>query len=420
MSAHLWMLSFLLCVWLSACSEGRTAESEPGMTRDSAGVTIVENRTPAWTEADAWRIADTPSLDMGAAAGDPDQEFYQIRGVTRLSDGTIVVANGGSSELRYYDADGTFRTRAGRKGGGPGEFTFLSGVRRLAGDSVLASDMMQRRASIFGPDGQHVRDFALVEPGTINMRSLLGQLDDGTYIAQATNMHTGSELMDRPIGPYRDSSFVLHVDTSGKAVDTLGLFPGPRMTRRMMNLMGRKLPMPTPVAFSSAMHVAAAADRVYIGVSDAYEIGVYSPAGRLERLIHRQYEPRLVTDADVEATRARMLEAMASANQNNPIAKQMAESYANMEAADTMPAYGRFLVDGDRNLWVADYPGPNDSSAHWNVFDATGRWLGTVTIPHELVIDEIGSDYVLGRTTDDAEVEHVLLYELIKPSQSKE
>jgi hypothetical protein len=187
----------------------------------------------------------------------------------------------------------------------------------------------------------------------------------------------------------------------------------------MVSLMGRKLPMPTPVAFSSATDVEPAGDRVYIGVSDTYEIGVYSPAGRLERLIRRRYEPRLVAEADIEATRARMREAMASTNQNNPIAKQMAESYANMEAADTMPAYGRFLVAGE-NLWVADYPGPNDSTAHWNVFDATGRWLGTVAMPQKLVIDEIGSDYVLGRTTDDAEVEHVLLYDLIKPGQSKE
>ena len=419
MSARLWMLSFPLCVWLSACSEGRTAEAEPGITRDSAGIAIIENRTPVWTESTAWRIADSPSLDMGSATGDPDHEFYQIRGVIRLSDGTIVVANG-RSELRYYDADGTLRARAGRKGSGPGEFTFLAGLSRLVGDSVLASDMMQRRAIIFGPDGHHVRDFATADPGTINMRSLLGQLDDGTYIAQATNMRTGSELMDRPVGPYRDSMLVLHVETSGTVVDTLGLFPGPRMNRRMVNFMGRKLPMPTPVAFSSATHVAAAGDRLYIGVSDTYEIDVYSPAGRLERLIRRRYAPRLVTDADVEATRARMREAMASANQNNPIAKQMAESYANMEAADTMPAYSRFLVDDDRNLWVQDYAGPTDSVAHWNVFDPDGRWLGTVTMRTKLLISQIGSDYVLGRMTDDAEVEHVLVYTLIKPDQSKE
>jgi hypothetical protein len=39
-----------------------------------------------------------------------------------------------------------------------------------------------------------------------------------------------------------------------------------------------------------------------------------------------------------------------------------------------------------------------------------------VTLPRDLNVTDIGSDYVLGRVTDDAEVEHVVLYELIKPA----
>jgi hypothetical protein len=413
MSARFRILCVSLPLLLPACTAERPGTSGSGITRDSAGIRIVESPAPVWTAADAWRVADQPTLQMGVAEGDPDHEFYQVRGLIRLSDGTIVVANGGTSELRYYGPDGALRFRAGGKGGGPGEFTLLAGLERLVGDSVLAIDAGQRRASIFGPNGRHIRDFPTGDASTVIPRTLVGQLDDGTYIAQATNMSFGPQLLQRQVGSSRDSLLVLRVDASGAPLDTLGVFPGPRMNTRMVDFMGRKLPMPTPVAFSSSMQLAAAGDRVYIGESDVYEIGVYSPEGRLTHLIRRPHEPRLVTKEDAEAIQARMREAFE--NQSNPLAKQMSEIYADMEVADTMPAYGRFLVDGDRNLWVTDYSGPKDSTAHWNVFDTNGRWLGAIDLPSKLLINEIGSDYVLARTVDDAEVERVVLYTLIKP-----
>ncbi len=418
MLARTLVAACLLSVSLSACGEVRTAESEPGVTRDSAGITIVENRTPVWSEVEAWHIADAPALQMGAAEGDPDHEFFQIRGLARLSDGTIVVANGGTSQLQYYAADGTLRLRAGRKGKGPGEFTMLAGLTRLAGDSLLAIDLGQRRASVYGPDGKHVRDFTTGDARTIMSFLPAGQLDDGTYLALANNVRDPSAILSRPAGPARDSVLALHIDAAGSVVDTLGLFPGPRMKVVMMELMGRSLPMPTTVPFSSTTQLAAAGDRVYLGTSDTYEIGVYTATGTLQRLIRKPQDPRPVTEADADAIKVRVRETLA--NQSNPIAKQMAEAYANVEIPATMPAFSRLLVDGDRNLWVADYPGPNDSVAVWKVFDHEGRWLGSVTLPSKLIVSDIGTDYVLGRTVDDTEIEHVVVYDLIKPAVVKD
>ena len=38
-------------------------------------------------------------------------------------------------------------------------------------------------------------------------------------------------------------------------------------------------------------------------------------------------------------------------------------------------------------------------------------------IPHRFQVYHIGEDFVLGKSTDDLDVEHVQLYELIKPEQ---
>lgn len=42
-----------------------------------------------------------------------------------------------------------------------------------------------------------------------------------------------------------------------------------------------------------------------------------------------------------------------------------------------------------------------------------------MTTPSRLVVREIGTDYILGHSTDDMEVEHVLLYGLIKPAAAR-
>ena len=41
--------------------------------------------------------------------------------------------------------------------------------------------------------------------------------------------------------------------------------------------------------------------------------------------------------------------------------------------------------------------------------------LGTLSVPDRFVIHDVGRDFVLGKWTDDLDVEHVQMYELIKP-----
>ena len=66
-------------------------EGRPGLQsviRDSAGVTIVENERPAPETRLGWRIAETPTLSIGAFEGDPAYELYQVMDAARLPDGS--------------------------------------------------------------------------------------------------------------------------------------------------------------------------------------------------------------------------------------------------------------------------------------------------------------------------------------------
>ena len=118
MTTRLFARCLTLALAVSACRSG----SEVGtvMVTDSAGVEIVENEDYAWPEGQAWRLADDPILDIGLLEGEDAYQLFDVVGALRLTDGGIVVANAGSFELRFYDANGTHLFSVGREGGGPG------------------------------------------------------------------------------------------------------------------------------------------------------------------------------------------------------------------------------------------------------------------------------------------------------------
>ena len=99
--------------------ETSSTDGNPGTaamaTVDSAGVDIV-------------RISDVHMLDLPeietrlvySTAADPDFHIVRVAGAVFLPDTSLVVADGGSSELVFFDRDGGIRARSGREGEGAG------------------------------------------------------------------------------------------------------------------------------------------------------------------------------------------------------------------------------------------------------------------------------------------------------------
>jgi hypothetical protein len=50
----------------------------------------------------------------------------------------------------------------------------------------------------------------------------------------------------------------------------------------------------------------------------------------------------------------------------------------------------------------------------WDVFDPSGAWLGSVDFPERFEVFDLGEDHVTGLWKDEADVEHVRVYALIK------
>lgn len=138
---------------LAACSEG--ASREAWTVQDSLEIQIVTSDS---TPSAHWSLGE-PRLKLGTVSGGPT-EFFRIRDLLRLPTGEIVVANGGTNEVRVFGPDGSHVRTFGGTGHGPGELNGLMMVRTL-GDSLATYDSGNDRITVFGPTGSYERSFRL-------------------------------------------------------------------------------------------------------------------------------------------------------------------------------------------------------------------------------------------------------------------
>src|SRR5690606_2175713 len=98
--------------------------------RDSAGVDLIDYSVDDWRHTPEWTLDAEPITSIGVVEGPREYQFANITAAVRLDDQTLVVADGNSGELRYYDALGGHVRSVGGRGDGPGEYRAVSILRR--------------------------------------------------------------------------------------------------------------------------------------------------------------------------------------------------------------------------------------------------------------------------------------------------
>jgi len=108
-------------------------------------------------EPGVFEVGAAPVLQLGVSDGDAALMFHRARSAHRYPDGRLVVADGGSRQLRWFTPDGTLIGTAGRQGRGPREFA--GGIQLMAwpNDTLAAYDDALRRLSVFTSAGEFVR-----------------------------------------------------------------------------------------------------------------------------------------------------------------------------------------------------------------------------------------------------------------------
>ena len=395
----------MIRVWVLLAALLATACKDPGASRN-IDVQIVENATPAWSATTAWRLDTAPLVQIGELESAPNYQFHRVIGSLRLKNGVIVVANAGSAELRFYDGNGKYIRSVGRSGEGPGEYGFLRLLRRYGPDSLITWDARLDRGTIHSATGDFGRTF--VRKRLRGFTYFLDAFPDGSLLGFSDGGEESPEeaisLVRQSRGRIRpDSSLLIRVDQRGN-VHVIGRF----FSNESFVYPGGVASLP----FARRAAVAAAHDAVYYSSAESLEIRRYSLTGQLHKIIQasRPNTPltRSMVDSYVEKSLARMKDPGGRADWQR--------RYSEMTFPETIPALSDLILDHSGNLWVGDYHDFGETQPHWTVFDANGRLLGTLDVPPNLMIHDIGDDYILGRTLDEYAVERVVLYRLIKPS----
>ena len=370
---------------------------------DSGGVAIMESLRPAWGEGEVWTVGAEALVRIGVVEGDRVRQFSGITGGARLADGTVVVADGGSQEVRFFGPDGAFRKAVGRPGGGPGEFVVLSGLGPSPEGGVWAYDFSLRRVTRIDAPGEVVR-LTTLEPDPPVLNSV-GALPDGTFLLrQLWGAAAVAEATTQ--GLRRDPVAYVRFDATGALLDTLGLFPGREV---FLSEEGGRGVMSTP-PFAKGSVGAVWGEGLVVGSMDNFDAAVHSPDGALLRILRIPGRDLTLGAGDVEAFIQERIEATPAEGRPG-----LRESLESLPVPRTRPAYGSFLADALGNLWVAEWAAYPAVPRQWTVLDSLGRWLGEVEMPARFFPWQIGPDWILGVEWDDLDVERMVVYPLRKP-----
>lgn len=392
-----------------ACS-GDEPSGDAIVMRDSAGIAIVENDL---LRLDAsCSLGPTPTLSIGEEeAGETFGEEYvlgNVAGATRLSDGTIVLANRGTHQLRYYGPDGRYVRSAGREGEGPGEFREPFYLHALPGDTVYAGDFRPFRFLVFDREGQWSR-FVEPQPRMINTPASMNVLDDGRLVLAVEDPDDRSSTERFPM---RRLTVQLHAK-DGALTDTVARLDYGRYGMVVEGSNFYIFPF-----FESFGRVVARGDRIVIGHGSTRELIVRRASGGtpIERIVHWTGVSQEITDADVATERAR--ERARFSRGTRPPSPAILESVAGegRPVADRFPAFTRIGLGRDGRIWMREYQPPTDSSVwRWTAFSDEGRFECRVQTPRFADILEFGADYLLVLDEDSLGVERVKQFALSRP-----
>ena len=373
--------------------------------RDSAGITIVTNQVPVWPSAKALRLGQAPNLVIGTVPEGP-YLLDQVRTALRLSDGRIVIADGGSTELRFYDSEGTFIRTAGRAGEGPGDFRRFYSVTRLPGDTLAVIE--PREVTYFSPDGQYQR--TLPNPDWVPAFGglVLALFPDGSRIVMTGIRPTPRTRGDRWV----EATPVL---LAGPANDPLVAIGTLKAYEFAMD------ESPGPPWLGAVAAFAGGLSAFYYGYPAEYSVRQYSAKGRLLRIVRREWDPRPITEADKDAHTKAWGERWVRTD-GSEASNELAD-HRNDPFARTLPAFSQMLVDGHGRLWIreahladAAWAGQLNTMpvvpSTWSVFDSRGGWLCDVVMPARFLPRDIGRDYILGIELGTDDIQTVALYPL--------
>ena len=353
-----------------------------------------------------WAVDTVPEYQVGEMAGEEPYLFSGVRGTQQLSDGRVVVLDETSCELRFFGTDGVFQERTGGTGEGPGEFR--TSVRGCVLVSSPGTDSLRvfdgARLSFFDDRGRFSHRFPMLWRGE-GVLDVVGVTEERALVE--TRFFSMSEEEGLPREP-STADFALLEFESLQAVWE-GFFQG----RQHYTIVNPSLPIPRvlwDIPFDILPDAALGRDGFFLtlGENQGPEILEYDTSGLLRRVI-RLAEPVLAPSSDdlVKLVELGLDPYAMPDTTRERITKVRLRRYGRVPLPKLMPVFSRLLVDEAGWLWAELFRLDVRQPMRWLIFGPNGEGLGSVDMPANLEIWQIGGDFVLGVWEDEFGVEYV-------------
>ncbi len=376
---------------LAACTGDRppSPQTASWSVLDSAGVTVVSNH-PDQIERGCVTVTPEPVIAIRPVTqrGGTAPPFYKVRGGTVLSDGRIVVLNGGSRQLFFFEADGTYLKAAGGEGRGPGEFVNPTWLGHGDNDTLFVWDSGLSRLSIFDGAGELLTSHIVQASVGDDLPAVIGgRFDDGSFFTHPG----GLAFFDGRTGVVRHDQTYGRYDLETAQAERIVMGQGPEWVAGDRGVY--ELPFgKTDIAIPHG-------DALVIGDNGTSTLQYYDLAGQLRRAVHWASPPIPVTARDERAERRHIAE----------IFPAFAHLPADARFADERPRFSSLQSDGTDWLWVQTYAAEWEPFGHWLVFDEAGVLRCRVDLPDRFRVRQIGDRHILGVQRDEWNEESVLL-----------
>jgi hypothetical protein len=375
--------------------------------RDSSGVQILEVDHAAPT----WHLPDEPLLSVGVVEGTPEEQFHGVGLAARLADGTLVVFDRGTMQLRRFSDTGRYEGSLGGPGEGPGELRSAQGLVVDNGDTVSLYDSRNRRIWRVPPGAAAPVEARIDLPGA---HRFLGLLDGRAVFHASTPTVPGAARWERveAAAPVVAVSLSSDPPLAGDTILTLT-----DRSRVRWTTLDQGLPVSVavgPLPWSVPTLAVVTSTHIVTLEEGRPEFRYHRSDGTLERIVRVPgLDAGRIGGSERSAYIALTMERYSGDSPGEAEASAR-ERVALLDDDHPVPVFDALVAATDGALWLRrhrlDY---SDASPHlWIVVGPDGTLTGRIELPARLRPLHARGRVLTGVLTDEMDVERVVVYEI--------
>jgi hypothetical protein len=304
--------------------------------------------------------------EMWRIGGEDDEEIFGvITDIIADDEGNFYLLDAQLSEIKVYSEDGEYLRTIGREGEGPGEFRGAFNMFRVPGGNIGVLQTFPGKIVVLTPDGDPAGDFPLPDIADEGFRVLLGAQYAGDKLAMTYMVNQPSQE------GFSQNNHLALVDKDGtqetrlhSQKSTFTVAAAIFAEKEWDSFRNRWTAAPDGRAFSP----------VNFG---QYAINMWSPEGKLDRVIERDYPDHVRNAEDNE----RLLGIYKGFTRQIPVPNVQYELEENWNPVQQLWARD------DGSLWVQTSRGSQGLDdgilGIFDVFDKSGHFIKQMTLKGE-------------------------------------